>query len=108
MQVKLYTERLQKTFFSETAVTRAIEEITLQVEDGEFVCLVGPSGCGKTTLLNLFAGFEQPTSGRVFLDSREIAAPGPDRGVVFQEHALFPWLTVRQNVEAGKRLRARP
>jgi NitT/TauT family transport system ATP-binding protein len=108
MTEKLYAERLRKTFTSETTETLAIEEITLGVRDGEFVCLLGPSGCGKTTLLNLFAGFERPSGGHVYLDGREIAGPGPDRGVVFQEHALFPWLTVRDNVGCGRRVRARP
>jgi NitT/TauT family transport system ATP-binding protein len=104
---KLYAERLGKTFVSETAQTHAIEEITLSVRDGEYMCLLGPSGCGKTTLLNLFAGFDRPSAGHVYLDGREITGPGPDRGVVFQEHALFPWLTVRDNVGCGKRVRAR-
>ncbi len=108
MTGKLYAERLEKTFVSETAETQAIEEITLSVREGEFMCLLGPSGCGKTTLLNLFAGFDRPSAGHVYLDGREIAAPGPDRGVVFQEHALFPWLTVHDNVGCGKRVRARP
>jgi len=107
MRGKLSAERLQKTFVSEVAETPAIGEITLDVQEGEFVCLLGPSGCGKTTLLNVFAGFERPTAGRVSLDGREITSPGPDRGVVFQEHALFPWLTVRQNIECGKRMRVR-
>ena len=104
--VKLSAERLRKTFVSDRTETPAIDDITLDVSDGELLCLLGPSGCGKTTLLNLFAGFEQPTAGRVCLDGHVIARPGPDRGVVFQEHALFPWLTVRDNVECGKRVRA--
>ena len=104
---KLDAEALRKTFISETAETHAIEDITLSVRDGEFMCLLGPSGCGKTTLLNLFAGFDRPSAGHVYLDGREIAGPGPDRGVVFQEHALFPWLTVRDNVGCGKRVGAR-
>jgi nitrate ABC transporter ATP-binding subunit len=108
MTGKLYADRLQKTFLSDVAETQAIDGITLGVDEAEFMCLLGPSGCGKTTLLNLFAGFDQPTSGHVYLDGREIAEPGPDRGVVFQEHALFPWLTVRDNVGCGKRVRARP
>lgn len=108
MQGKLYGDRLQKIFVTDSAETPAIEEITLAVEQGEFMCLLGPSGCGKTTLLNIFAGFDRPTSGRVYLDDREIAGPGPDRGVVFQDHALFPWLTVYDNVRCGKRVQSRP
>jgi NitT/TauT family transport system ATP-binding protein len=108
MQGKLRGEHVHKRFISESATTDAIDEITLTVEQGEFMCLLGPSGCGKTTLLNIFAGFENPTSGHVFLDEVEITGPGPDRGVVFQEHALFPWLTVYDNVRSGKRVRSRP
>jgi len=81
----------------------ALQGMHLRVADGEFVCLLGPSGCGKSTLLNLIAGFERPSAGRVLFAGREVVAPGPERGVVFQEHALFPWLTARQNVEFGLR-----
>ena len=83
----------------------ALERIKLEVHDGEFLCVVGPSGCGKTTLLNLIAGFQQPTSGEVLFRGRTIKGPGAERGVVFQEHALFPWLTVRQNVAFGPTVR---
>jgi NitT/TauT family transport system ATP-binding protein len=71
------------------------------VNPGEFVCLIGPSGCGKTTLLNLLAGFITPTEGRILLKEQLIEKPGPDRGVVFQEYALFPWLNVCENVAFG-------
>jgi NitT/TauT family transport system ATP-binding protein len=84
-------------------LVQALEDIDLTVEESEFVCLLGPSGCGKSTLLNLVAGFEQPTSGRLLFDGAPIRAAGPDRGVVFQEPALFPWLNVEQNVEFGLR-----
>jgi NitT/TauT family transport system ATP-binding protein len=78
-----------------------LRDVSLQIARGEFVCLVGPSGCGKTTLLNLIAGLERPDRGQVRLAGRPIAGPGPDRGVLFQEAALFPWLTVEENVAFG-------
>jgi NitT/TauT family transport system ATP-binding protein len=80
---------------------RALEDVSLTVNEGEFVALLGPSGCGKSTLLNLLAGFEKISSGKLLFDGTAVARPGPDRGVVFQEAALFPWLTVWQNVVFG-------
>ncbi len=82
----------------------ALEDVTLDIEDGEFVALLGPSGCGKSTLLNLLAGFETRTSGDVAFDGAPIDKPGPDRGVVFQEASLFPWLTVWDNITFGPRV----
>jgi NitT/TauT family transport system ATP-binding protein len=76
-----------------------IRDFTLEVYEGEFVCLVGASGCGKTTLLNVVAGLIPASSGRVFLDGRPVDSPGPDRAMVFQDDAVFPWYTVRENVE---------
>ncbi len=84
--------------------TVAVEEFSLAVRDGEFLCLLGPSGCGKSTILNLVAGFEHPTRGDVLLDGRPILRPGLDRGVVFQEPMLFPWLTVLDNITFGPRM----
>lgn len=84
--------------------TEALNNITLDVKDGEFLCLIGPSGCGKSTLLNIIAGLEKPTSGRVLLDSNEIKGPGADRVVMFQESALFPWLNVIENVKFGMKI----
>ncbi|MDK9708113.1 MAG: ABC transporter ATP-binding protein [Desulforhopalus sp.] len=78
-----------------------LSDISFTVARGEFVCLLGQSGCGKTTLLNILAGFLTPTSGRCLLEGRAINGPGPDRGVVFQEDALFPWLTLRENIAFG-------
>ena len=83
----------------------ALDGIDLEIGDDEFLTILGPSGCGKTTLLNIIAGFDQATSGDVRLDGEAILKPGPDRGVVFQEYALFPWLTVEQNIEFGLRER---
>lgn len=81
-----------------------LHEIDLEVKTGEFVCIVGASGCGKSTLLNLVAGLEQPTQGKVLLDGEEVLKPGADRTVMFQEHGLFPWLSVLENVKFGMRM----
>lgn len=88
--------------------TWALQEISLRVNEGEFVCVIGPSGCGKTTLLHLIAGFIHPTDGEVRFKGMPILNAGPSRGVVFQEYALFGWLTARQNVEFGLRARGLP
>lgn len=81
-----------------------LHEIDLEVKTGEFVCIVGASGCGKSTLLNLVAGLEQPSQGKVLLDGEEVLKPGADRTVMFQEHGLFPWLSVLENVKFGMRM----
>lgn len=85
------------------ASTRALDHIDLTIREGEFVSFIGPSGCGKTTLLRQLAGLSEPTEGAVFLDGARIEGPDPARGCVFQQGSLFPWLTVRQNVEFGLR-----
>jgi NitT/TauT family transport system ATP-binding protein len=90
--------------FTEEIVT-AIDDVSFKVEKGDFVSILGPSGCGKTTVLNIIAGFIKPSSGSVLLNAREIKGPGPDRGVVFQSFALFPWRTVLQNVTFGPKMR---
>ena len=74
------------------------DNVNFEIERGDFVCIIGHSGCGKTTILNVLAGLEKPTAGHAFIDGREIAGPSLDRGVVFQSHALMPWLTVRGNI----------
>jgi NitT/TauT family transport system ATP-binding protein len=98
-------EQVSKLFPNEETgqVVQALQDIGLSMEENEFVCLLGPSGCGKSTLLNLVAGFERPTSGQVLFEGRPVRRAGPERGVVFQESALLPWLTVAQNVEFGLR-----
>ena len=82
----------------------AVEQTSLEVKPGEFVCLLGPSGCGKSTLLNSVAGYVQPSEGAVTVDGVKIEKPGPDRGMVFQQYSLFPWMTVRQNIGFGPRV----
>jgi NitT/TauT family transport system ATP-binding protein len=83
----------------------ALRDASLTVKKGEFVCLIGASGCGKSTLLRIVAGFEQPSAGRALMWSKPIAEPGPDRGMVFQDYGLFPWLTVRENIAFGPKSR---
>jgi len=85
--------------------TVALDAIDLDVAPGEFLCIVGPSGCGKTTILNMVAGLTKPTSGAITIDGKAIEGPGAERGVVFQDYALFPWKTVRENIEFGPRYR---
>ena len=86
----------------------ALDGIDLDVAPGELVCLLGPSGCGKSTLLNAIAGFAPPTAGTVLANGRPVTGPGPDRAMVFQEYALFPWMTVEANVGFGLELRGEP
>ena len=106
--VKLEIENVTKSFYrndgKQTTLINAIENINLSVNDGEFVCLVGPSGCGKSTLLNILAGLDNPTQGQVILNGRQITETGPDRIMVFQENALFPWMKVIDNVEFGLKI----
>ena len=82
-------------------VTQALEDVTLKIEDEEFICLVGPSGCGKTTLLRIIAGLEIPSTGSVAVDGHDVTGPDPKRGMVFQEYSLFPWRRVIDNVAFG-------
>jgi len=82
----------------------AVQDFSLDIYDGEFICLVGPSGCGKSTIINLIAGFEKPDEGKIFCDNKEIKSSGPDRCVIFQENGLLPWLNLEQNIEFGLKI----
>ena len=96
---------VHKVFASGQREVVALQDITLDIPRGQFVCLLGPSGCGKSTLLNAIAGFSLPTSGSISADGRPVSGPGPDRGMVFQEYALFPWMTVEKNIAFGLEIR---
>lgn len=102
-KIKLKVEDINKVFQvkknKEEVV--ALNDINFEVMNGEFVSIVGPSGCGKSTLLHLIAGLQSSTSGKIYLDDNEMAGPGSERGVLFQDYALFPWLTVKKNIEFG-------
>ncbi|NLX46867.1 MAG: ABC transporter ATP-binding protein [Euryarchaeota archaeon] len=104
----LSIEKLRKAFPLEEGELVAIEDFTLDVKKGEFICILGPSGCGKTTILRIIAGLDTQTSGKISLDGKIIKGPGSDRGMVFQEFALFPWRSVRKNIEFGMELRKVP
>jgi NitT/TauT family transport system ATP-binding protein len=103
----LVIRNLSKTYFDPYAGAHvtAVRDISLEVEESEFVAIVGPSGCGKTTILNMIAGFIPASAGDITLDGRRVSGPGPDRGVVFQSFALFPWKTVLENVAFGPKMR---
>lgn len=104
--MSLVIKGLNKHF--ENSEKATLNEIDLEIESGEFVCIVGASGCGKSTLLNLVAGLEKPTGGKIILDGVEVNGPGADRTVMFQEHGLFPWLNVIENVKFGMKLAGVP
>jgi NitT/TauT family transport system ATP-binding protein len=100
-QCKIAVEAISKRFDD----VLAVDNVDVRIASGEFVTLVGPSGCGKSTLLYMIGGFVTPTSGRLLADGKPITKPGVDRGIVFQEYALFPWLTVYQNIAYGLQMK---
>jgi NitT/TauT family transport system ATP-binding protein len=103
---RIVFENVSVQFPTAAGSMRVVDDVSYAIRDGEFVSVIGPSGCGKTTMMNMAAGFVRPTSGRVLLDGKPVAGPGPDRGVIFQDYGVFPWLTVRQNIAFGLTLDA--
>ena len=101
---KLMASSVSKTFVSRNSEVHALDHVDLHVDDGELVCLLGASGCGKSTLLSIIGGLETATSGEVTVDGDLVVGPGADRGMVFQNYSLFPWLTVARNIEFGLQL----
>ena len=97
-------KNVTRVYLGQSGPVYGLKEVNLTIERGEVVCVVGPSGCGKTTLLNVIAGFEPPDIGEVLINGEKIEGPAPSRFVVFQEHALFPWLNVRHNIEFGLKM----
>ncbi|MBU3100548.1 MULTISPECIES: ABC transporter ATP-binding protein [Clostridium] len=106
--MSLIVKDVSKEFISKHKKTSTLENFNLEITKGDFVCILGPSGCGKSTLLNILAGLEKATKGVVLLNGNEITGPGPDRTVMFQEAALFPWLKVIDNVEFGMKMAGMP
>lgn len=106
--MRVVLKRVHKSFKQKNQRVRVLHDINFSIEDGEFICVIGPSGCGKSTLISLIAGLEFPDTGEVFVDSKIVEGPSCDRLVVFQEGALFPWLTVLENVEFGLKIAGVP
>jgi NitT/TauT family transport system ATP-binding protein len=104
--VRISFDRVSVEFPTAQGPMRVLDDVSFDIREGEFVSIIGPSGCGKTTLMNMLGGFVKPTGGAVLLDGKPVAGPGPDRGVIFQEYGVFPWLTVRQNIAFGLKLSA--
>ena len=99
-------DRVSLVFETPRGKLRVVEDVSYDINDGEFIAVIGPSGCGKTTMMNMLAGFQQPTTGRVLFNGHPVAGPGPERGVIFQEYGVFPWLTAKQNIAFGLQLKA--
>ena len=103
---RIVFDHVSVTFDTAGGALKVVEDVSFSIADREFVSIIGPSGCGKTTMMNIVAGFVEPTSGSVLLDGNPVGGPGPERGVIFQEYGVFPWLTVEQNIGFGLKLAA--
>jgi NitT/TauT family transport system ATP-binding protein len=99
-------DHVSLTFDTPKGKLRVVDDVTYDINDGDFIAVIGPSGCGKTTMMSMLAGFQKPTTGMVLFDGAPVNGPGPERGVIFQEYGVFPWLTVKQNIAFGLQLKA--
>src|SRR4051795_4612937 len=108
MSAEIVLSHASKVFGSGDAAVPALDDINAIVPEGQFLCLLGPSGCGKSTLLNAIAGFMPLSEGRITLGGEPVEEPGPERGMVFQEYALFPWMNVEDNVRFGLDIKGMP
>lgn len=99
-------EHVSLSFDTPKGRLNVVEDVNYDINDGDFIAVIGPSGCGKTTMMSMLAGFQKPTTGNVLFDGAPVKGPGPERGVIFQEYGVFPWLTVKQNIAFGLNLKA--
>ena len=99
-------DRVSLEFATPKGKLRVVDDVSYDINDGDFIAVIGPSGCGKTTMMSMLAGFQKPTSGKVLFDGHPVTGPGPERGVIFQEYGVFPWLTVKDNIAFGLKLNA--
>ncbi|MGN1024169.1 MAG: ABC transporter ATP-binding protein [Lachnospiraceae bacterium] len=103
---KIIADHVSKRFQTgKNATFTALQDVSVDIKDNDFCCIVGPSGCGKSTLLRMLAGLDFPTEGKIIIDDRSVTGPGPDRGMVFQTYTLFPWMTVEDNIKFGLRIK---
>jgi NitT/TauT family transport system ATP-binding protein len=99
-------DHVSLTFDTPKGKLKVVDDVSYDINDGEFIAVIGPSGCGKTTMMSMLAGFQMPTTGKVLFDGTPVNGPGPERGVIFQEYGVFPWLTVKENIVFGLKLKA--
>jgi NitT/TauT family transport system ATP-binding protein len=99
-------DHVSLSFATPKGTLKVVEDVSCDINDGDFIAGIGPSGCGKTTMMSMLAGFQKPTTGKVLFDGQPVKGPGPERGVIFQEYGVFPWLTVKENIAFGLQLKA--
>ena len=105
---KIRAEHIDKVYKTGKKGVAAIEDVSIDIQDNDFVCIVGPSGCGKSTLLRMLAGLDFPSAGNIIVNDRKVTGPGPDRGMVFQTYTLFPWMNVEDNIKFGLKIKKLP